>query len=79
MPDNDTPPSADEFLTEAETAALLKRGRSTLERWRATGEGPPWCRVGRRCVLYPRAGVMAWATARTYPHRAAELAGKVAA
>lgn len=79
MPDDDTPPCADEFLTEAEVAALLKIGRSTAERWRSTGEGPPWIRLGTHRVRYPRRGVMAWTTSRTYPHRAAELAGKVAA
>lgn len=79
MPDTHTPQIAGEFLTEAEVAALLKIGRSTAERWRATGEGPPWCRLGKHRVRYPRAAVLAWADARTYPHRAAELASKVAA
>ena len=32
--------------TEAQLADLLKIGRSTAERWRVTGDGPPWVRLG---------------------------------
>jgi predicted DNA-binding transcriptional regulator AlpA len=79
MPNSSDTPSTVEFLTEAETADLIRVGRRTLERWRATGDGPPWCRAGFRRVLYPRGGVLAWVAARTYPHRAAELASKAVA
>jgi hypothetical protein len=78
MPDNrDAAPRA-EFLTEAEAAALLRVGRRSLERWRVSGDGPLWVRAGLRRVLYPRAALVAWAEARTYPHRAAELARREA-
>lgn len=72
-------PHGADFLTEAEAATLIRVGRRTMERWRTTGDGPKWVRAGLRRVLYPRAAVLAWAEARTYPHRAAELAGKAAA
>lgn len=72
---SDTP----DFLTEAEAAAMLRVGSRTLERWRVTGDGPDWVRAGLRRVLYPRAALVAWAEARTFPHRAAELAAKQAA
>ncbi|MEO3474850.1 helix-turn-helix domain-containing protein [Roseomonas sp. CAU 1739] len=79
MPDTPEAPRGADFLTEAEVAELLRIGRRTAERWRTTGDGPPWVRLGLRRVAYPRAAVLAWAEARTYPHRAAELAGKAAA
>lgn len=79
MPDAGVPQIAGELLTEAELAEFLKIGRSTAERWRSTGEGPPWCRLGTHRVRYPRAAVLAWIERQTYPHRAAELAAKDAA
>ena len=79
MADDVMPQNAAEILTEAEAAGLLNMGRSTLERWRATGEGPPWVRLGRHRIRYTRTTLMAWIEARTYQHRAAELARKVAA
>jgi hypothetical protein len=45
----------------------------TQERWRATGFGPPYVRLGRR-VAYRLSDCEAWAAARTFAHRAAELA-----
>ena len=45
----------------------------TAQRWRATGEGPPFVRRGRRRVLYRVADVEAWLAARTYNSRADEL------
>lgn len=78
MPNTPEAPHGAEYLTEAEAAALLRVGRRSLERWRTTGGGPAWVRAGLRRVLYPRAALTAWAEARTYPHRAAELAGRAA-
>lgn len=69
----DRAPSA-EFLTEREAAELLRVGRRSLERWRGSGQGPAWVRAGARRVLYPRAELLGWVAARTYEHRAAELA-----
>ena len=45
----------------------------TLQRWRASGEGPPFVRAGRRRILYRLVDVERWLTARTYQHRADEL------
>jgi excisionase family DNA binding protein len=50
----------DEYLTEAELAALLKVTRRTVKRWRAEGGGPPWVRIGRG-IRYRRRDVDAWA------------------
>ncbi len=61
------------YLDEAEAARVLHLGRRTLQRWRVTGEGPPYVRVGVRRVLYSADELRRWAEARTYAHRAAEI------
>ncbi|MBV8523264.1 MAG: helix-turn-helix domain-containing protein [Acetobacteraceae bacterium] len=49
------------FLTPPEAAARLRVSRSTLDRARADGSGPPFVRVGRRRILYPEAELRRWA------------------
>ena len=44
-----------------------------------TGEGPRWCRLGRRRILYRLHDIEAWAAARTFAHRADELSRASAA
>jgi hypothetical protein len=66
-------PNAEIYLTELEFADRFHLGRRTLQRWRQTGDGPPWCRLGHRRVLYRLTDIETWATARTYRHRADEL------
>jgi predicted DNA-binding transcriptional regulator AlpA len=70
--------SSSQMLTEKAVAARLGVTARTLQRWRTTGDGPAWIRIGPRMIRYSEAGVSAWAAARTYAHRAAELAGDVA-
>jgi len=55
---------ADAPYTEDELAAMLHVRPSTLLRWRRTGEGPRFVRVGRRGakVLYPKHLVTVWLT-----------------
>lgn len=62
-----------------ETADRIGWSERSLERARVSGEGPPFIRIGARRVMYSQDAVTAWLTQRTYQHRAAELAGKVAA
>jgi predicted DNA-binding transcriptional regulator AlpA len=62
------------YLTEAEFAGRYHLGRRTVQRWRQTSQGPPWVRLGVRRVLYRLSDCEAWAAARTYRHRADELA-----
>ncbi len=52
-----------QFLTERETADLLRVSARTLQRWRLTGDGPPFCAFGGR-RLYERRIVMSWALTR---------------
>ena len=44
----------------------------TAQRWRTTGDGPPFIRLGRRRVIYRIADVEQWLTRRTYRHLADE-------
>jgi predicted DNA-binding transcriptional regulator AlpA len=67
-------PNAEIYLTESEFADRFHLGRRTLQRWRQSGDGPPWCRLGQRRIMYRLCDVEAWAAARTYQHRADELA-----
>jgi predicted DNA-binding transcriptional regulator AlpA len=62
------------YLTEDEFAGRYHLGRRTVQRWRQTGEGPSWVRLGRRRILYRLSDVEAWTRSRTYQHRADELA-----
>ncbi len=62
------------YLDEPEAARLLHVARRTLQRWRVTGDGPPFCRAGVRRIVYPVDALRRWAAERTFPHRAAEIA-----
>jgi predicted DNA-binding transcriptional regulator AlpA len=62
------------YLDEHAAAQRLKVAERTLQRWRSTGDGPPFIRAGLRRVLYDVEAIDAWAAARTFAHRAEELA-----
>jgi predicted DNA-binding transcriptional regulator AlpA len=62
------------YLSEADFADRFSVSRRTLQRYRNTGDGPPFTRIGPRRVAYPLAAAEAWAASRTFPHRAAEMA-----
>jgi len=52
-----------EFMLTAETAALLRLSKRTLEKYRMTGAGgPPFVRIGGR-VIYRRADLEIWLAA----------------
>lgn len=74
-----TTPDRSRFLNEIEAAELLGISERTLQRYRVEGGGPPFTRIGARRIAYPEAGIVEWAAARTFPHKAAEIAAKVAA
>ncbi len=61
------------YLSERQFSDRYGVAARTLQRWRATGDGPPYTRIGPRRVVYPEAAAEAWLAARTFPHRAAEL------
>ncbi len=66
------------YLTEREFSVRFNIPMRTAERWRRSGDGPPYVRLGPRRIAYRLSDCEAWAAARTYPHRAAELAQRVA-
>jgi predicted DNA-binding transcriptional regulator AlpA len=68
------PPAPDVYLTEREFSERYHVSRRTAQRWRATGDGPAFVRLGLRRVAYRLSDCEAWAAARTFAHRAAELA-----
>lgn len=74
-----TPPASKaDLLTAKQVSERIQRPERTLERWRLTGEGPPFLRLGRR-VAYRIADVERWLDGRTYASRAAELAQRTPA
>lgn len=46
-----------------EAAAFLRIGKSTLAKMRLTGEGPKFCKQGRK-VVYDRDDVLSWLATR---------------
>jgi predicted DNA-binding transcriptional regulator AlpA len=66
------------YLTEGEFADRYHLGRRTVQRWRQTGEGPRWVRLGQRRILYRLTDIEEWAAARTFKHRADELSRSAA-
>lgn len=54
----------DELLTEDEARAEVNvRCTRTLRRWRVLGEGPPYCRIGRK-IYYRRGALRRWVLSR---------------
>ena len=65
----------DVYLTEKEFNERYHISSRTTQRWRASGiGGPKYVRLGLRRIGYRLSDCEAWAAARTYQHRAAELA-----
>lgn len=52
-------------LTETDLSEYWGIARQTLRKWRSTGEGPIYFKVGGR-VLYPRRGVWEYEKSRTF-------------
>jgi predicted DNA-binding transcriptional regulator AlpA len=67
------------FLTERELSNRFKIPARTAQRWRSTGDGPPFVRLGPRRVAYRLSDVERWATSRTFTSRAAELTQRATA
>lgn len=56
-------PTATRLLTQRQFAEMLGVTPRSLERWRETGDGPPFLRVGG-LVRYAPADVSAWLETR---------------
>jgi len=64
------------YLDENMAAERLGLSARSLQRFRATGDGPAYARLGLRRIGYAEEALTAWAAARTYQHRAAEMAAR---
>ena len=53
------------LTTQLEAARFLRVSTRTLERWRVAGNGPRFCKAGRR-VLYRLTDLQAWLEACTF-------------
>ena len=51
------------LISQREAAMRLTLSERTLERWRVSGEGPPYAKLGRR-VLYRQSDLDEWIAAR---------------
>ena len=48
------------LLKERTVAEILNLSVRTLQKWRCTGEGPPFVRISSRAVRYHREDIEAW-------------------
>jgi predicted DNA-binding transcriptional regulator AlpA len=67
------------LLTGPETARYLGIKPQTLRKWRLTGHGPPFVRIGdspRSRVAYRLSDIEAWVAARTFASTAAETVAR---
>jgi hypothetical protein len=62
------------YMDEREFCRRYDLKHRTVQRWRVTGEGPPYVRSGKRRIKYNVAVCDSWFAARTFAHRAAEVA-----
>jgi len=58
--------SSQTLLTVDEAAARVKISKHTLNRWRVTGEGPPFVKYGPRLVRYVESELDNWAQERLH-------------
>jgi hypothetical protein len=63
-----------EYLLPAAVAKIFNVSLRTLKRWRLEGRGPAYIRVTRKQLVYPKSAVDEFCAARTFAHRADELA-----
>jgi hypothetical protein len=75
MTDHSASPN-DAYVTEAQFCKIYHVAPRTAQRWRVTGDGPPFVRVGPHKIVYRFSDTEAWAAARTFTHRADELSRK---
>jgi predicted DNA-binding transcriptional regulator AlpA len=68
----------DQLLTSKDIRQAGGPPERTLERWRATGDGPRYVRIGPKIVRYRAADYLAWLEANTFAHAAEEHARRAA-
>jgi predicted DNA-binding transcriptional regulator AlpA len=65
-------PAHEHAMNEVVAAEFIGSSPRTLQRWRGTGEGPPYHRLGRRKVIYFRSELLAWLAGRRHTSTSAE-------
>jgi predicted DNA-binding transcriptional regulator AlpA len=65
--ENPSPEEALAFLNEHQLADLLCQSVRTIQKWRVTGYGPPYYKIGRS-VRYRRSEMIAWVEERRKAH-----------
>jgi predicted DNA-binding transcriptional regulator AlpA len=70
---SDTTRRGNEYLTENEVAGWIHVGARTLQRWRTTGEGPKFVRLGASRVVYRVSDVETWTASLTFMNQAHEM------
>jgi hypothetical protein len=63
-----------EFLIEKEAAAFLRVSPRSLQRWRTTGGGPEFTRLGGKRIGYRRSVLAAWTAGKTFASTSEEQA-----
>ena len=63
----------DTYLTEPQFCKMYHVAPRTAQRWRVTGDGPPFVRLGPHKIVYRLSDTEKWAAARTFTHRADEV------
>ena len=61
------------YLTEQEFSERYHVSRRTAQRWRVTGDGPRFVRLGLRKIGYRLSDCERWAADSTFSSRAEEL------
>ena len=67
-----TLPADEHFMSERVAAEFIGSSPRTLQRWRGTGEGPGYVRLGKRRVAYTRAELLNWLAGRRHTSTSAE-------
>jgi hypothetical protein len=69
---------ASDYLTEKQFCRRYHVSPRTAQRWRVTGDGPPFVRLGPHKIVYRLRDAETWAAGRTFAHRADEMSRAVA-
>lgn len=56
------------YYTIDECSRIYHVSTRTLDRWRQSGDGPAFVRLGPRKIAYREADVEEWAAQRTFKH-----------
>src|SRR5262249_45107685 len=67
-----------EYVDEQTLMTSLGVSPRTLQRWRQTGEGPPYIRIGKKRAIYLKDDVKTWLHGNRFFHTAEENEAELA-